>query len=463
MNALPAGWIVVTVGDVGEVRLGRQRSPKYHHGEKMRPYLRVANVFEDRIDTSDVMTMHFSDEEFECYRLRPGDVLLNEGQSPHLLGRPAIYRGNPPDVAFTNSLIRFRAGPAVMPEWALIVFRHHMHSKRFMRESRITTNIAHLSAGRFSSVEFPLPPLEEQKRLVGAVEEQFSRLDAGIVTLKRIRRHLEDFRDLLPLQLLARSKSAAQTEGVGTYLVGDGPYQWISLEEVSERIVDCAHWTPTYLPEGMPCIDTTCIAAGVIHRDRLRYVDAIAYQSRVRRLAPQHGDLIFAREGTVGTAVVVPKDLHPCLGQRVMLFRPNHKIVDSDYLCLIVNSQIVKLQYRPKLLGTTVPHLNVRDAKALLIPLPPLRIQRAIAATADRIGTVLSAIDTITELNITRSTSLRSSILAAAFSGKLVPQEPDDEPAYVLLQRIASERASCNDHQSGRARRVRALQEKGRA
>ncbi len=120
----------------------------------MHPYLRVANVFEDRIDTTDVMQMTFSDEEFERYRLRPGDVLLNEGQSPRLLGRPAIYRGQPPDVAFTNSLIRFRAGPSVAPEWALAVFRHYMRSRRFMRESRITTNIAHLSAKRFSAVEF---------------------------------------------------------------------------------------------------------------------------------------------------------------------------------------------------------------------------------------------------------------------------------------------------------------------
>ena len=56
----------------------------------MRPYLRVANVFEDRIDTSDVMQMHFSDEEFERYRLAPGDILLNEGQSPEFLdARPS--------------------------------------------------------------------------------------------------------------------------------------------------------------------------------------------------------------------------------------------------------------------------------------------------------------------------------------------------------------------------------------
>lgn len=155
-------WELLTVEEAGTVSLGLQRSPKRHTGPNMRPYLRVANVFEDLIDPSDVMMMDMSDAEWERYRLKDGDVLLNEGQSPELLGRPAIYRGEPPDVAFTNSLIRFQAREGIDPEWALLVFRSHMHTGRFMRESNITTNIAHLAAGRLKSVEFPLPPTHEQ-------------------------------------------------------------------------------------------------------------------------------------------------------------------------------------------------------------------------------------------------------------------------------------------------------------
>ncbi|MDT3438083.1 restriction endonuclease subunit S [Pseudofrankia sp. BMG5.37] len=173
----PASWSVTTTGEAGVIELGRQRHPARHHGPEMRPYLRVANVFENRIDTADVKEMDFSGV-FAKYRLEPGDVLLNEGQSPHLVGRPAIYRGVPENVAFTNSLLRFRARPDVLPEWALLVFRRHMHSLRFMREARITTNIAHLSAKRLATVEFPVPPLDEQKRLVGVCDELMSGADA---------------------------------------------------------------------------------------------------------------------------------------------------------------------------------------------------------------------------------------------------------------------------------------------
>ena len=162
------------MADAGDVDLGRQRHPDWHSGTHMRRYLRVANVFEDRLDLTDVMQMNFPPEVFERFKLVPGDILLNEGQSPHLLGRPAMYRGELDEGAFTNSLIRFRASPEVLPEWALLVFRHYMHSGRFSKEVRITTNIAHLSAGRFKSIEFPIPPIDEQRRILDVADRDLS-------------------------------------------------------------------------------------------------------------------------------------------------------------------------------------------------------------------------------------------------------------------------------------------------
>lgn len=163
----------------------------------MKPYLRVANVFEDRIDVRDLKEMHWPDATFERFKLRPGDVLLNEGQTPELLGRPALYRGEPEDVAFTNSLLRFKASDRVLPEFALLVFRRHMHAGRFTRESRITTNIAHLSASRLKPIEFPIPSLNEQQRMVDASREQLnnvgrleSAIDAAVARSAGLRRSL---------------------------------------------------------------------------------------------------------------------------------------------------------------------------------------------------------------------------------------------------------------------------------
>lgn len=184
----PSHWRTVTVSDAGEVELGRQRSPKFHSGANMRPYLKVANVFEDRLDLSDVMEMDFPPSDHAKYRLKYGDILLNEGQTPQLVGRPAMYRDELDDVGFTNSLIRFRPGDGVDGEFALLVFRRHLHAGRFQREAQITTNIAHLSAGRFKTVEFPVPPLNEQREIVTRVDSRLSAVTALRTQLERAQR-----------------------------------------------------------------------------------------------------------------------------------------------------------------------------------------------------------------------------------------------------------------------------------
>lgn len=170
LPALPPGWTWCAIEEAGEVQLGRQRAPQHHSGDNMRPYLRVANVLEDRLDLSDVKSMNFTPVEFKTFELRSGDVLLNEGQAPDLLGRPAMYRGEIAGCCFQKTLLRFRAKPGVLPEYALIVFRHYMHSGRFKRESRITTNIGHLTQVRFVVMEFPVPPEAEQLAIVAAFQ-----------------------------------------------------------------------------------------------------------------------------------------------------------------------------------------------------------------------------------------------------------------------------------------------------
>jgi len=194
-------WPMIKTKEAGKVQLGRQRSPKYHHGPTMRPYLRVQNIFEDRIDLADVMEMDFSGADLEKYRLHPGDILLNEGQSPQYLGRPAMYRGEMVEVCFTNSLIRFQSGDSVLSEFALLLFRHYMHSGRYISEGTITTNIAHLSAGRFGEVEFPQPPVEEQQEIVRRAQGLFTLADQFEARLTAARKVV----DRLTSALLAKA------------------------------------------------------------------------------------------------------------------------------------------------------------------------------------------------------------------------------------------------------------------
>jgi len=168
-------WRTVAVGDAGNVLLGRQRAPQYLTGRWPHHYLRVANIKDDYIDFGDVESMDFDDAHFAKYRLVPGDVLVSEGQSPELLGQSAIFRGHDEPLCFQKTLHRFRALPGVTtPEFAQIVFRAHVRSGLFRRLGSITTNIGHLTLEKFKAAPFPLPPLDEQHRIVAEVDRRLS-------------------------------------------------------------------------------------------------------------------------------------------------------------------------------------------------------------------------------------------------------------------------------------------------
>ncbi|AXK32959.1 restriction endonuclease subunit S [Streptomyces armeniacus] len=180
----------VPVGELGEVRMGKQLSPSSLNSGRPHPYLRVANVLHGRIDFSDVKTMGFTSSELATYSLKPGDILLNEGQSLELVGRSAVYDGPEGEYCFQNTLVRFRVGPDVLPGYAQQIFTHWLANSVFAGIAKKTTSIAHLGADRFARLKFPLRPIAEQRRIVealGSVADTERAVESTIAKLRSMR------------------------------------------------------------------------------------------------------------------------------------------------------------------------------------------------------------------------------------------------------------------------------------
>jgi type I restriction enzyme S subunit len=174
---IPKEWEVRRVDEVGTVKLGRQRSPKHQSGRFTTPYLRVANVFDGFIDYSDVLEMDFTPREKETYSLLPGDILLNEGQSLELVGRSAIYEGEPHLFCFQNTLIRFRAYLPNDARFCRGIFKYYIDIGKFMTIARQTTSVAHLGADRLAQLAFPCPHSDEQHRIAKALFQHEKRCE----------------------------------------------------------------------------------------------------------------------------------------------------------------------------------------------------------------------------------------------------------------------------------------------
>lgn len=423
MKAAPQGWTWSTVAEVGHVELGRQRHPNWHTGPNMRPYLRVANVFEDRIDVTDLKEMDFTDV-FDRYKLHPGDVLLNEGQTPELLGRPAIYRGVPEDVAFTNSLIRFQTGPSVTPEWALLVFRHHMHSGRFKRESRITTNIAHLSATRLKAVEFPVPPLYEQRRIVEILEEHLSHLDAGQASLEAAGARADG---LLASQIATAMAEAGEDEA--------------ALGDVASSVKNGIFVSrPSAEPDGVPILRIGAVRPLELSLDDLRFSGMSEATLRESGALLDQGDLLFTRYNGnprfVGASAVVELSALPLTyPDKLIRVRLDRNRVLPQFVCFATNFGAGRRQIEARL-KTSAGQVGLAggELKRVRISVPDLDSQKRLVDSIQQVVEARGRLRTTLEVAEQRHDRLKRAVLSAAFEGKLTGRHTDAEVIDELAQ-----------------------------
>lgn len=166
----------VALQTIAEVRLGRQRSPKNHSGDRMRPYLRAANVGWDELRLDDVKEMQFTEADERTYRLAAGDILLTEASgSPAEVGKSAIYQGEPTNVCFQNTLLRVRCHSAD-PEFVQKYLLAEARAGRFMPDAR-GVGINHLGRARLATLQVDVPPRDLQRAAVDACRELIDKVE----------------------------------------------------------------------------------------------------------------------------------------------------------------------------------------------------------------------------------------------------------------------------------------------
>ncbi|WP_250399494.1 restriction endonuclease subunit S [Streptomyces cellostaticus] len=172
LGTIPSDWRIGSVSHYFEVELGKMLNQERAHGQHMRPYLRVANVQWDRIDVSDLAMMDFPPEEQARYRLKPGDLLVNEGGS--WPGRAAIWDGEVPEIYYQKALHRIRARGAELPRWLYYCLVVAERLKVFQVQGN-TSTMTHLTREGLRPQKFPFPEPDVQGDLVAQLDRAASR------------------------------------------------------------------------------------------------------------------------------------------------------------------------------------------------------------------------------------------------------------------------------------------------
>ncbi len=168
-----------SLGDVATVSYGIQKCPANRPGRHARPYLRVANVQRGELDLSEVKEINVLDDEMPSYRLEPGDLLVCEGNSADLVGRPAIWRGEIPDCVHQNHILRVRVDHTwVLPEYVLQYMQAAPARIHFRSRAKFTTNLASINSNDVRELALVVPPLDVQHELVAKVTAQREQIAA---------------------------------------------------------------------------------------------------------------------------------------------------------------------------------------------------------------------------------------------------------------------------------------------
>ena len=298
--------------------------------------------------------------------------------------------------------------------------------------------------------QLAVAPLEEQERIVIAIEQQFSRLAAGVDGVERVRQKLKRLRSaVLGAAVTGRLGEGArpETQDEGTVRLPEGWEfkQLRSLCQLENGDRSSNYPSKRYRVEaGIPFINAGHLNNGSVTTDSMDYISPERFDllsaGKVR-----DGDLLFCLRGSLGKAALVEGIGLGAIASSLVILRPN-AAMSGPYLLAYLLSPLAKEMIRKFDNGTAQPNLSAKDLGRFEVPVPDRAKQLQIVETLEVIQTAIAHLEASCDFVSTRYERIRSAILAAAFSGQLVFQDPSSEPASVLLERIATERDSANGH-----------------
>ena len=333
--------------------------------------------------------------------------------------------------------------------------------------------------------EVPLAPIAEQRRIVAAIEEQFSRIDAGIEALNRARRNLQRMRAAileaaLSGRLVQQNSRDEAAEAALKRLLDQYPgmqdgrppgarrlnrtsappsdeplphgWAWVNLEMIA---VTGSGGTPRrdrseYFGGTMPWVKSGELRDGLV-RETAEFLTNVGLANSSAQIVPR-GTLMIALYGaTVGKLGILDIE-QAATNQAVCTIRPLIPEM-RDYLWWVLRHHRNDLIFQGR--GGAQPNISQEILRKFVFPLPPLAEQQRIVEQVERHWSVLRDVDTVIVANVHRSERLRRAMLSRAFQGRLVPKDPADESAALLLERIGVARTAdgSKQHRSRRPSR----------
>lgn len=399
---LPAGWEMKTLGEIAEIK-GGKRIPKGCSLEikpTNYPYIRVSD-FNDN-GSVDIKDIHYITKEIHSliknYTISTNDLYISIAGT---IGKTGII----PKVLDGANLTENACKLVLKKDIDNKFVYYFTKSDEFITQAGFNTRVTampKLALNRLSTIKILIPPLSEQQRIVAKLDDAFAEIEAAKANIER---NLQNCKEVFQCALTNE-------------LYPKKDWLKMKLKDVCSKITDGTHQTPKYFDEGFIFLSSRNVTSGIIDWKNIKYIDEKQHIEMQKRVSPQIGDILLAKNGTTGVAAIVDKDIPFDIYVSLALLRPLN-IVNPLYFLHFVNSPIAKEQFNKRLKGIGVPNLHLEEIREVLIAFPKsLSEQHKIVTRLNELKEQTEQAEQFYQQKLSSLEELKKSILQKAFSGE---------------------------------------------
>ncbi|MDD3493285.1 MAG: restriction endonuclease subunit S [Candidatus Thermoplasmatota archaeon] len=407
---LPAGWCWVTLGEVCEVRSGIW-GPEASDEASGFPVIRSTEISGMRLNAAAASVRSIPAQRVDAYALKTGDILVNKSSgSPQLVGWPAIFEdpGDGRTYFFSNFMLRLRLSEPQAIPWFLLYYLHSPSARaNYLGAQATTSGLRNLRIREFIVQLVPLPPLEEQRRIVARIEELMGRIREARRLREEAKRDADHLMPAALAEVFPRPGSSLPPA-----------WRWVKLGEVVEyerRSMD-----PRRYPER-----TFCLYSIPAYDNGNMPEEFVGANIGSSKLLIEPGVCLFSKLNPRLPRAWVVTEAHrkhqQLASTEFMPLKPRMGVLDLGFLGRVLLSECFLQQVRRDVTGATGSRQRLKPNVVLgaLIPLPPLSEQRRIVAHLEAVQEKTKALEQAQAETDAELRRLEQSILAAAFRGEL--------------------------------------------
>lgn len=412
-------------------------------------------------------------------------VLVASTGSSKVIGRACVVEKDYEKTTIGAFLLLCRPKEIIVKKWIHYIFKT-LRYRLYISEQAKGTNIKNIKNEYLENFYIPLPPLNEQKRIVEKLDFLFEktkrakeiieeikidienrkisildRVFKGVLTSKwRNENRTSDVKELLKSindeKIKKWEEDCLQAEKNGRKKpkkpiireiedmivpVDEQPYKlpdswvWVKLDNLCSKITDGTHKTPKYTDSGVPFISVKDIYDNQVSFNNTKFISQEEHNELYKRCNPEYDDILLTKSGTIGRTAVIKTKTEFSLFVSVALLKNYKNVIDSNYLSLNIQDFFNKINISQTIKGGVIKNYHISDMKEQLIPLPPLEEQEEIVRILDEVLENENKVKELLELE-ERIDILEKSILNKAFKGELGTQNSSDESAIELLKEI---------------------------